>query len=101
MRRRGRAFVLRLHGDGEDGRGPAGDLPCKWLAVPWRGRPLPDTRRSDHAPFWDLGYPALMVTDTADLRNPHHHRAGDRIETLDLEFLTSVCTALIDALQAL
>jgi aminopeptidase YwaD len=75
--------------------------PCEWLAVPWRGRVLPDTRRSDHAPFWDLGYPALMVTDTADLRNPHYHAAGDRIETLDLDFLTGVCTGLIAGLRAL
>jgi Zn-dependent M28 family amino/carboxypeptidase len=76
-------------------------VPCEWLAVPWRGRVLPDTRRSDHAPFWDLGYPAFMVTDTADMRNPHYHTAGDRIETLDLDFLTAVCTGLIDALRQL
>ena len=76
-------------------------VPCEWLAVPWRGRVLPDTRRSDHAPFWDLGYPALMVTDTADLRNPHYHRPSDRIETLDLDFLTAVCTGLIAALRVL
>jgi Zn-dependent M28 family amino/carboxypeptidase len=76
-------------------------VPCQWLAVPWRGRPLPDTRRSDHAPFWDLGYPALMITDTADLRNPHYHAAGDSIETLDLDFLTAVCTGLVAGLRAL
>jgi Zn-dependent M28 family amino/carboxypeptidase len=82
-------------------RAMRGAVPCEWLAVPFRGRVLPDTRRSDHAPFWDLGYPALMVTDTADLRNPHYHAAGDRIETLDLDFLTAVCTGLIAALRAL
>jgi len=76
-------------------------VPCEWLTVPWRGRVLPDTRRSDHAPFWDLGYPALMVTDTADLRNPHYHAAGDRIETLDLDFLTAVCSGLVAGLRAL
>jgi hypothetical protein len=74
---------------------------CEWLAVPWRGRVLPDTRRSDHAPFWDLGYPAFMVTDTADMRNPHYHTAGDHIETLDLDFLAAVCTGLIEALRDL
>lgn len=76
-------------------------VPCEWLAVPWRGRVLSDTRRSDHAPFWDLGYPALMVTDTANLRNPHYHTAGDRIETLDLDFLIAVCTGLIAGLRTL
>ena len=74
---------------------------CEWLAVPWRGRVLSDTRRSDHAPFWDLGYPAFMVTDTADMRNPNYHTAGDRIETLDLDFLAAVCTGLIDGLRVL
>jgi hypothetical protein len=76
-------------------------VPCEWLAVPWRGRVLPDTRRSDHAPFWDLGYPGIMVTDTADMRNPHYHAAGDCLETLDPDFLTAVCTGLIEAVRNL
>jgi aminopeptidase YwaD len=37
-------------------------VPCEFLAVPFKGRIVPDTRRSDHASFWDLGYPAIMVT---------------------------------------
>ena len=76
-------------------------VPCEWLPVPFRGRVLPDTRRSDHAPFWDLGYPAIMVTDTANLRNPHYHAAGDRIDTLDLDFLTAVCSGFIAGLRTL
>ena len=76
-------------------------VPCEWLPVPGRGHLLPDTRRSDHSPFWDLGYPALMVTDTANLRNPHYHSDGDRLETLDMDFLTGVCTGLIAGLRAL
>ena len=76
------------------------DVPCEFLPVPLRGRFLPDTRRSDHASFWDLGYPAIMVTDTANMRNPHYHRASDRIETLDIAFLTGVCNGLIRGLSA-
>jgi Zn-dependent M28 family amino/carboxypeptidase len=76
-------------------------VPCEWLPVPGRGHLLPDTRRSDHSPFWDLAYPALMVTDTANLRNPHYHTAGDCLETLDMDFLTGVCTGLIAGLRAL
>lgn len=68
--------------------------PCEWLPVPNRGVIVPDTRRSDHAPFWDKGYRAMMVTDTANMRNPHYHKASDRIETLDLDFLTGVCRGL-------
>ncbi len=58
--------------------------------VPGAGFLLPDTRRSDHAPFWDAGIPALMLTDTANFRNPHYHRPTDVPETLDLPFLLAV-----------
>jgi aminopeptidase YwaD len=76
-------------------------VPCEFLAVPFRGRMLADTRRSDHASFWDLGYPAVMVTDTANMRNPHYHQPSDRIETLDLEFLAAVCRGLTAGLATL
>jgi Zn-dependent M28 family amino/carboxypeptidase len=73
--------------------------PCEWLPVPNRGLMVPDTRRSDHVPFWDNGYPAIMVTDTANMRNPHYHRESDRIETLDLDFLAGVCRGLVEAIR--
>ncbi|PZU96796.1 MAG: peptidase M28 [Pseudanabaena sp.] len=76
-------------------------LPCEWLPAGWRGLAIPDTRRSDHAPFWDAGYKALMVTDTANMRNPHYHKSSDCLETLDLEFLTSVCQGLIAGISQL
>ncbi|HEY9749789.1 MAG TPA: M20/M25/M40 family metallo-hydrolase [Allocoleopsis sp.] len=69
-------------------------VPCRWLPAGKRGMILPDTRRSDHAAFWDRGDRALMVTDTANLRNPHYHKPSDRLETLDLDFLTGVCRGL-------
>lgn len=74
---------------------------CEWLPVPNRGLVVPDTRRSDHAPFWDNGYPAIMVTDTANMRNPHYHQASDKIETLDLDFLAGVCQGLVEAIRYL
>jgi Zn-dependent M28 family amino/carboxypeptidase len=73
----------------------------QWLPVPNRGLIVPQTRQSDHAPFWDLGYPAIMVTDTAFLRNPHYHQPGDEIATLDLDFLTGVCEGLELAIRRL
>lgn len=76
-------------------------LPCEWLPLDPKGLILPDARRSDHAAFWDEGYGAIMVTDTADLRNPHYHQASDRIETLDLTFLTAVCQGLIAVVRDL
>ncbi|NJO39211.1 MAG: M28 family peptidase [Cyanobacteria bacterium RU_5_0] len=75
-------------------------LPCEWLPAGHRGKIVPDTRRSDHAPFWDAGYRAIMVTDTANLRNPHYHRRSDRLETLDLDFLTGVCRGLIEGIRS-
>src|SRR6476661_4174703 len=75
--------------------------PCEWLPLPNRGLIVPDTRRSDHVPFWDKGYPAIMVTDTANMRNPHYHRESDKIETLDLDFLTAVCQGLLEAIRHL
>jgi Zn-dependent M28 family amino/carboxypeptidase len=56
---------------------------------------FPDTRRSDHAPFWDHGYAALMLTDTANFRNPNYHQPTDTLETLDLEFATDVTRAAL------
>jgi hypothetical protein len=38
---------------------------------------------SDHWSFWQNGLPALMVTDTAFLRNPNYHRPTDTPDTLD------------------
>jgi Zn-dependent M28 family amino/carboxypeptidase len=46
--------------------------------------------RSDHAPFWAAGIPALMWTDTSEFRNPHYHQPTDTPDTLDYEFLTHV-----------
>jgi hypothetical protein len=38
---------------------------------------------SDHLSFWQNGLPALMVTDTAFLRNPNYHMPTDTPDTLD------------------
>ena len=75
--------------------------PCEILPVPNAGKWVPDTRRSDHAPFWDRGYRGMMLTDTSFLRNPHYHQKSDRLETLDLDFLTGVCRGAIAGLRHL
>jgi Peptidase family M28 len=71
------------------------------LTVPGNGELLPDTRRSDHAAFWHYGYPAVMLTDTANFRNPHYHRSTDRLDTLDLKFMEKVTTAVVAATVSL
>jgi Zn-dependent M28 family amino/carboxypeptidase len=71
-------------------RSAAPAMPTLALAVPGRGEALPDVRRSDHAAFWDEGYPAVMLTDTANFRNPHYHLPSDTLDTLDLGFIEAV-----------
>ncbi|MGG6293013.1 M20/M25/M40 family metallo-hydrolase [Leptolyngbya sp. AN02str] len=79
----------------------SGHVGCEWLPAGDRGHLVPDTRRSDHAPFWDLGDRAILVTDTADLRSPHYHKSSDRLDTLNLDFLTGVCAGLIAGIRTL
>jgi hypothetical protein len=45
---------------------------------------------SDQRSYWAFGYPALMINDTAFVRNPHYHTKGDTIETLDFDKMTEV-----------
>lgn len=76
-------------------------LPVVPLVVPGNGELFRDTRRSDHAPFWDAGFPAIMLTDTTNFRNPHYHEAGDTFETLNLPFAATVCRAVVALLAEL
>ena len=56
---------------------------------------------SDHLNFWQAGYAAFMLTDTAFLRNSHYHRSTDGPETLDYRRMSHVAdgvtAALLDA----
>jgi len=72
-------------------------LPVETLSVLGNGFLVPQARLSDHAPFWDAGYPALLLTDTAFMRNPHYHSVSDTIETLDLDFMAKVCQGVVNA----
>jgi len=71
------------------------------LVVPGRGELLPDTRRSDHAAFWDHDYPAVMLTDTANYRNPHYHQPTDTMDTINFTFMEQVVRCLIAAVRDL
>ena len=63
------------------------ELPVVKLKIPFNGRILPAVRLSDHASFWDQGFKAVMITDTAFFRNPHYHRSSDTMEKLDYRFM--------------
>jgi Zn-dependent M28 family amino/carboxypeptidase len=69
--------------------------------VPLSGRIIPETRFSDHASFWNCGYPALMLTDTAMFRNPNYHTHKDKYETLDFTFIVNVTKAVISVILKL
>jgi hypothetical protein len=71
------------------------------LEVAGNGQIAPDLRRSDHAPFWDSGRKALMITDGADTRNPYYHTPADTIGTLNFEFMTNVVKATLATLAEL
>lgn len=79
----------------------APDLDLVSVRIPLRGWLVPPVRLSDHSRFWDAGYPALMLTDTAFFRNPHYHGSGDRAETLDPGFMARVADATAELVRSL
>jgi hypothetical protein len=50
---------------------------------------------SDQWSFWQFGYPAFMVTDTALFRNPNYHTPSDTPETLDYVRMARVTEGLV------
>lgn len=60
--------------------------PLVAVPIPLKGLVTPDVLRSDHAPFWYQGIPAVLITDTANLRSPHYHQPSDTIANLDPNF---------------
>jgi hypothetical protein len=75
------------------------------VSFPSEGAALPATvpgvSWSDHSSFWQAGYPALMVTDTALMRYPHYHLPSDTPEKLDYERLARVIDGLGGVVAAL
>ena len=70
-----------------------------WLAAPeWL---VPDVNRSDHAAYWNVRYPALMITDTANYRNYAYHNTGDVARTLDYAAMARVVSGLTGMLAAM
>ena len=92
-----RDFVQLL----ETGMRSIDGLPVESLLVPGAGEAIAEVRLSDHSSFWDVGYPALMITDTSFFRNPHYHRETDTVETLDLGFLERVTKGLVAGVERL
>ena len=66
-------------------------FPSEGMAAP---RWLKDIFRSDHAAFWRCGYPAVMITDTANFRYKYYHTPQDTIDKINYEALARVVTGL-------
>jgi Zn-dependent M28 family amino/carboxypeptidase len=60
-----------------------------------------EIRLSDNSSFWDQGYPAIMLTDTSFLRNPHYHQVSDTPDTLDYDRMAQVTLGVAGALRRL
>lgn len=70
------------------------EIKTERFTMPFNGWLIPASRLSDQAPFWDMGVPGVMVTDTAWFRNANYHRPSDTVDTLDLEFMAGLVKGL-------
>lgn len=62
---------------------------------------IPGVNWSDHWAFWQIGAPALMITDTAPFRYPHYHTPDDTPDKLDFERMARITLGLERVLRAL
>jgi len=54
---------------------------------------------SDTTSYWDQGYPAVLISDTAADRNPAHHTQSDTAEHLDYDRMAKVVQAVGQAIM--
>jgi hypothetical protein len=76
----------------------ASSLPVYSINAP---RSIPGIDFSDHMNYWDAGYPAVMVTDTAFYRNPNYHTVADTAEKLDYNRMAQVVEGVYQAVREL
>jgi Zn-dependent M28 family amino/carboxypeptidase len=69
----------------------ATSLPAVGAAAP---ASIPGVGWSDHWSFWQFGYKALMLTDTAPYRYPFYHSAEDTPDKLDYDRLARAVTGI-------
>jgi len=70
----------------------------KHAKIPSEGASLPSfipgVSWSDQWSFWQQGYPAIMVTDTAPFRYPYYHSSSDTPDKLDYDRFTLVVSGI-------
>lgn len=62
---------------------------------------LKDAARSDHAPFWWQGYPALVLSDTSQARDPNYHLPTDTPDNLKYDEMARMAGGFVRTVQAL
>jgi len=73
-------------------------FPSEGAALPaW----VPGIGWSDHWSFWQQGYPAIMVTDTATYRYPYYHTEQDTLDKINFEKFSKVVTGLSEVISDL
>lgn len=72
-----------------------GEIKCIRATIPKKHELI---TRSDHLNYWKYGFKAIMITDTADFRNPNYHTLGDTIETLNFDMMKKVCNGTVKAI---
>ncbi len=65
--------------------------PMRTIVAP---RTVPGLNFSDHASFWEADIPAVMLTDSAYLRNPHYHKDTETWDKLDYQKMAAVVEGL-------
>ncbi|MDF1838418.1 MAG: DUF1080 domain-containing protein, partial [Planctomycetota bacterium] len=78
--------------------GQSMSLPLETLAAP---REVEGVDFSDHQNYWDAGFTAMMLTDTAHLRNPHYHKMTDTADTLNYDHMADIVSGVLAAIRAL
>lgn len=53
------------------------------------------TTASDHASFWDVGYPAILGIEDFEDFTPYYHTVNDRVGTLDQGYYTRFAKAAL------
>ncbi len=66
-------------------------FPSQGAAIPSR---MPGVGWSDHWSFWQYGYPAIMVTDTAPFRYPYYHTKKDTPDKINYDRMALVVSGL-------
>lgn len=73
-------------------------FPSEGVAAP---DSVADANRSDHWSFWQIGVPALMITDTSNFRYPLYHTHHDTFDKLDMTRYTAVVSGVCRLVERL